>query len=157
MTEYLYRYEGVTYAAPLDEYDMPMGSGRRTIRLDKYEIIKRTPKGAWVWAGLNYRKFVLTTPGGKRFAYETEVDALRSLIARKKRQKSIYQARINAADGYIALANRELAKHLPESPGCHAGRDGDCFWEKCPQIRDGEPAKTGRHCPRDRMGDDDER
>ena len=34
-------------------------------------------------------------------------------------------------------------------PGCHAGKDGDCCWEKCPQIRDDEPKKTGRHCPLD--------
>jgi len=27
--------------------------------------------------------------------------------------------------------------------------DGDCTWAECPQLRDGEPAKTGRHCPRD--------
>lgn len=33
---------------------------------------------------------------------------------------------------------------------CHAQMDGDCDWEICPQIRDGEPWKTGRHCPLDR-------
>ena len=30
---------------------------------------------------------------------------------------------------------------------CHAGRDGDCSWFHCPQIRDGEPFLTGRDCP----------
>lgn len=34
-------------------------------------------------------------------------------------------------------------------PGCHAGRDGECFWEGCPQIRDNEPESNGRHCPLD--------
>ena len=33
--------------------------------------------------------------------------------------------------------------------GCHASRDGECYWSECPQERDGEPAKSGRHCPRD--------
>lgn len=28
--------------------------------------------------------------------------------------------------------------------------DGECFWEGCPQIHDGEPAKSGRHCPLDK-------
>jgi hypothetical protein len=37
-------------------------------------------------------------------------------------------------------------------PGCHAGTDGECNWAKCPQSRDGEPERTGRHCPRDRCG-----
>ncbi|VVE79330.1 gp41 [Pandoraea sputorum] len=32
---------------------------------------------------------------------------------------------------------------------CAAGRDGDCSHDQCPQIRDGEPAKSGRHCPLD--------
>jgi hypothetical protein len=35
---------------------------------------------------------------------------------------------------------------------CHANRDGDCSWKDCPQLRDGEPKKTGRHCPFDTEG-----
>jgi hypothetical protein len=38
---------------------------------------------------------------------------------------------------------------------CHAGGDGDCNWKECPQERDGEPGKTGRHCPLDVHEDDD--
>lgn len=36
-----------------------------------------------------------------------------------------------------------------EKPRCHAGRDGDCIWEGCPQIRDNELESTRRHCPLD--------
>jgi uncharacterized protein (DUF1778 family) len=43
----------------------------------------------------------------------------------------------------VALLNHGL------SPFCHAGRDGDCDWPECPQIREGEPEATGRHCPLD--------
>ena len=32
---------------------------------------------------------------------------------------------------------------------CQSSRDGDCTWQHCPQERDGEPRKTGRHCPLD--------
>lgn len=32
---------------------------------------------------------------------------------------------------------------------CHAGKDGECSWVGCPQLKDGEPKKTGRHCPFD--------
>lgn len=32
---------------------------------------------------------------------------------------------------------------------CHGDRDGDCFWEHCPQLADGESKKSGRHCPLD--------
>lgn len=37
----------------------------------------------------------------------------------------------------------------PEPEHCHAGSDGECKSERCPQIRDGEPPTTGRHCPLD--------
>lgn len=30
---------------------------------------------------------------------------------------------------------------------CQSGQDGECYWEECPQIRDGEPRRSGRHCP----------
>lgn len=32
---------------------------------------------------------------------------------------------------------------------CQSNTDGDCYWEHCPQLRDGEPAQSGRHCPLD--------
>jgi hypothetical protein len=34
-------------------------------------------------------------------------------------------------------------------PGCQSDDDGHCNWAGCPQLNDGEPAKSGRHCPRD--------
>lgn len=37
---------------------------------------------------------------------------------------------------------------------CHAGSDGECFWTDCPQLRDGEPVASGRHCPLDVREDD---
>jgi hypothetical protein len=46
-------------------------------------------------------------------------------------------------------ANPDLAGRC-----CYAGKDGECNWPQCPQNRDGEPEKSGRHCPLDR--DDDE-
>lgn len=38
---------------------------------------------------------------------------------------------------------------------CHAGKDGDCIWDKCPQNTDNEPEKTGRHCPLDHLDDEE--
>ncbi|HYE79249.1 MAG TPA: hypothetical protein VEI97_14795 [bacterium] len=39
---------------------------------------------------------------------------------------------------------------------CMSGSDGECFWKHCPQLRDGEPERSHRHCPLDRNGFDDE-
>ncbi|WP_375184050.1 hypothetical protein [Aquabacterium sp.] len=49
----------------------------------------------------------------------------------------------------------ELVDAVPLA-SCQADRDGDCIHAKCPQLADGEPRATGRHCPLDtpceRMG-----
>lgn len=39
---------------------------------------------------------------------------------------------------------------------CHADMDGECSWPGCPQLRDGEPMKSGRHCPLDHGHEDAE-
>lgn len=57
---------------------------------------------------------------------------------------------------------RALAPHPEPTPGprvpltsCAAGSDGDCYHTECPQIRDGEPERSHRHCPLDTRGDDE--
>jgi hypothetical protein len=38
---------------------------------------------------------------------------------------------------------------------CHASPgDGECFWKGCPQVKEGEPEKTGRTCPLPWVEDD---
>lgn len=64
-----------------------------------------------------------------------------------------------AADAGPAVFHetRPLSSHrqrLADEGHCVADGDGDCWWEGCPQARDGEPQKSGRHCPRDRQEDD---
>lgn len=49
--------------------------------------------------------------------------------------------------------SRPLRVMPPDHPHCQAGRDGDCYWKHCPQTRDGEPGKSGRHCPLDHRDD----
>jgi len=50
----------------------------------------------------------------------------------------------------------EFGKRWAQGERCHAGRDGDCIDKRCPQVRDGEPLNSGRHCPLDLMEGDDE-
>lgn len=53
------------------------------------------------------------------------------------------------------IANR--SERYEDRDRCHAARsDGECSWSECPQLRDGEPGKTGRHCPLDTWSDEDE-
>lgn len=51
-------------------------------------------------------------------------------------------------------ANKDTAEAKPLTR-CAAARDGDCTNAQCPQLRDGEPAKTGRHCPLETHTDED--
>lgn len=45
----------------------------------------------------------------------------------------------------------ELEPTISKHPRKHCGadRDGECSALNCPQIQDGEPEKSGRHCPVD--------
>lgn len=65
--------------------------------------------------------------------------------------------RVESSDAYGDVhldPCNDCCKHRPEmskpvKAKCHAALDGDCTWSHCPQVRDGEPQKTGRHCPLD--------
>lgn len=53
----------------------------------------------------------------------------------------------------LVAALADAGRPAPER--CQAGKDGDCIDPCCPQLRDGEPAKRGRHCPLDVRDSDD--
>jgi hypothetical protein len=53
--------------------------------------------------------------------------------------------------GIPTLSEEEADTRYRSGKYCHADRDGECHWKKCPQLKDGEPEKSGRHCPLDFM------
>lgn len=55
----------------------------------------------------------------------------------------------NEANAEYCRKKIEQLSTLPDSSNCHADRDGECSWDKCPQLRDNEPPDSGRHCPLD--------
>lgn len=87
-----------TYDVPCGLYyrytDINTEDGPR-IYLSRYPVIKETPKGVWLNV-YGSRKFVLKE-SRKRFACQTEAEALNSFIARKKRQQCILTAQL----GYV--------------------------------------------------------
>jgi DNA adenine methylase len=66
-------------------------------------------------------------------------------IARKARRKVRESKPAVTPDPLSSAEPGELF----ELKRCQAARDGECNDVQCPQLRDGEPAKTGRHCPLD--------
>lgn len=63
-------------------------------------------------------------------------------------------AALAQADGDPGVRNADMRVYYGLAMGCHAGRDGDCTWRDCPQLRDDEPVRSGRHCPLDVVVDD---
>jgi hypothetical protein len=53
---------------------------------------------------------------------------------------------------YVKRSLTPYHEELVAAGHCMADDDGDCTWHTwagCPQLWDGEPARSGRHCPRD--------
>ena len=48
-----------------------------------------------------------------------------------------------------AQERRDFYTDDDDRTACRAAKDGECHWASCPQERDGEPKKSGRHCPLD--------
>jgi hypothetical protein len=52
-------------------------------------------------------------------------------------------------EGRVMIPHGHPLQEAYQPNQCHGHEDGECFWEHCPQLRDGEPRKSGRHCPLD--------
>ena len=101
MTEFFYRYEEQATGDWDDEFESVIGT-RIDIRLRKYPVAKRTPKGVWL---NNYgtKRFVLND-SHKRFACETKELAMESFIARKRRQAGILRAQLRNVEKALSIA-----------------------------------------------------
>lgn len=80
---------------------------------------------------------------GEIARYSAEIQKLRRILAN-----------VPAKVAFKAKEDAGFGKH--ELTDCAEGQDGECNHEMCPQIRDDEPKKTGRHCPLPNFTDDDE-
>lgn len=96
------------YAPDVDEFgDTIPGTRSMEILGEWFTVLKTTPKGVWLLpygSSLYVKRFVLREVR-KRYACPTLQEALESFIARKKRQKGVYKARMDAAD--LALVRGE--------------------------------------------------
>ena len=100
-TEYLYRIVEVVHS----NYDGGIRS--LTLRLDKYIILKRTEKGAWIGSEFPWDKKFVMLSARKKYAHETEAEAMESFIARKKKQIKIVSYQLKKAELALQLATTE--------------------------------------------------
>ncbi len=106
MTDAFYRYEVTRYAAPLDEFDNPVGGGTLRLRLDTYQVVRKTPKGVWITDGLSKDKFILLS-AKKRWACPTKEEAAVAFAARKRRHISILKGQMETAEQALELISKE--------------------------------------------------
>lgn len=100
-----YRYDSVRWAAPLDEFDNPVGRGRLSVELRKFKILSRTKCGIWI-DHHGEKKFVNLTLN-KKFACESEELARESFVRRKKRQISILSSQLEDAEKALRLLSQK--------------------------------------------------
>lgn len=97
---------------------------RLAISLEKYRVVKRTPRGVWIAPMWDYRgdhkRFVLDG-SGRRYAYPTREQARESFIIRKRREIQHCALQHDRAVRYLALAE---TMQFPED-GARALRERD--------------------------------
>jgi hypothetical protein len=109
---------------------------------------------------------VVEMPDGKKELGYTTLDGIGVFTDEEDAHKSLGE--LNLPIGWVVMhVNQlipgyimpEVAACAAEQKGgaspltrCGAGRDGECGHTQCPQLRDGEPRATGRHCPLDSEG-----
>lgn len=102
-----YRYEAKEYAVlgmdgEYESSDIP----NPKIELQRYRLIKETPKGYWIsqcWDKKPYFKRWISKTSRKRYAYPTKAEALQNYIKRTERRIKIMKRQVWACE--IALRN----------------------------------------------------
>lgn len=112
-----YRYEDERNAhLSISENGVDSYFSTLSIRLHEFTVHKVTPKGVWLALygpddlhriGEGSRRFVLLG-ARKRFACPTKTEALQSLLARRKKQRRIYMARLASTNEAIRLIERMI-------------------------------------------------
>lgn len=97
-TDVLFRCEARRYSVVIDADLDHYGVTDPQLEMTWWRVDKRTPKGAWVGG-----RFILLT-AIKRWACETEEEALASFIARKRKQIRILSHNLKKAEAELALA-----------------------------------------------------
>lgn len=125
------------------DYDGEEHSGYVWPRTKEGAAVETLESKGYTWHGGELWK----PPLGKAPAYITGEQTRSELLQRAEK----------LADDAEALAERVSRGDTPRPylTGCAAGRDGECSDPRCPQLRDNEPGRSGRHCPLDAGEDED--
>jgi len=98
----LWRCEAKRYSVVIDPDTDLYGVTDPRLEIRWHKVIRRTPKGAWLGD-----RFVLLT-ARKRWATNTEDEAIESFIARKHRQIEILKGKLKRAEADLALTKESI-------------------------------------------------
>lgn len=95
---------------------------------------------------LGFGGAIICTVFVSEFRELTPADAPKALIECDTRRYGLILTDVKRIEaipcrGYQGIWNYNL--------DCHSDCDGNCTWTHCPQLKAGEPTKSGRHCPLD--------
>ena len=91
-------------------FDTAKYSREPEIRQRVFHLVKETPKGYWIKENIFWEKEKRWIPkvSRKRYAYPIKIEALRSYIARKKRQIRILKNDLYFAEEGVKIATKLL-------------------------------------------------
>lgn len=103
--KYLYRYEARSYSIVIDaEYDL-YGSTGLKLELEKFRIVKVTPKGNWITYGMGSKDTWVSNTTRKRYAHPSKEKALAAYIIRKQYYVGHCKTRLSVAKQELELGN----------------------------------------------------
>ena len=120
--------------------DDPPRTSHAAVRLEKFAVLKHTPKGVWLVRKIgdfigSDKRFVLKA-ANKRFACPTIEEAKESFFARKNRQIRILKKQIEHAQSAISLVEHKQIR-------CSGGHD---YIDPTNEIVDANNHLICRHC-----------
>lgn len=96
-----YRFEDYGVAHGSEEYGF---YSTRQLSLREFQVVKETPKGAWIEMPFLLDRRFVRRDARKRFACPTVEEARESFMARKKRQIKILNTQLQNAQESLRLA-----------------------------------------------------
>lgn len=117
MTIHWYRYEDRAVAGSCDENGDPVpGSAYMEITLFEWNVERETPQGAWLTIYGGNKRWA-SKVSKRRFACSTKLDAIDSYLARKRKQRSIYQSKVYLVEHVIQKAKGIRADLVDKEKG----------------------------------------
>lgn len=111
-----YRFEDFLTASFGDSYS----SSSVRVRLVKFDVVKKTPKGVWIGFGTSKVRFC-RLDSRRKYACPSVEEAKESFLNRKRTQISIYKNRIKMAEAALSLVQKSVEHWVPG-----ASREAGC-------------------------------